>query len=217
MEEVRLVPMAAGRALTNHLILGNILHWISLDDNEKWRADTPLDPDLQINVDAEAALKAQGVRLFGYWYGWGGVLLRCMLVSRLWYFEGIKVLWRDPVGVFGYCGWNNSLVALLGSIEPARRQFYADLVESGLVEIGAWSGGDSDLLHTLEFPKMKHLKLNVDAEDFTELKVGKNAVEIIEIDPLHESAYPAVLGLCQNGMESLLDHIAVSGTRHARF
>lgn len=145
MEGGRLIQTAASRALTKHVILSNILHWISLDDDKRWRADTPLDQCLQAKVNGaesfEEASDALGMAISGYWYGWGGVLLRCMLVSRPWYVEGVKALWRDPVGVLGYCAWSNSLVALFGKLEPARRNFHANLVEGGFFEIGAWDCG----------------------------------------------------------------------------
>src|ERR1700761_4333209 len=89
-------------------------------------------------------------------YGPGGVLARCGLVSKLWFNEAIPYLWRD-LTMMGYM--YHHLSALFALVEPTRRQFYANFVETATI-VTLYEDRpreEDDALRGVAFPKLKSL------------------------------------------------------------
>ncbi|KAJ5822361.1 hypothetical protein N7447_004701 [Penicillium robsamsonii] len=116
-QEINNGASAIYRALKNPLILELILKWISRD--EGWWPD----PERLRNLREENPHYSEDDHQ--HYFGAKGVLVRCAQVSRQWHYEAARVLWREWKQ-FEF--WHYPFVTMFEKIEPARRQFYAELI-----------------------------------------------------------------------------------------
>lgn len=114
---------ATHRVLNNPLILELILIWISRDKRGSWP-----DPERLRNLREENPDYSDND--YQHYFNANGVLVRCAQVSRQWHYEAARLLWRNWSD--NYC-WYCPFVMVFEKIEPARRQFYAELIHHVVV------------------------------------------------------------------------------------
>ncbi|KAJ5371883.1 hypothetical protein N7517_003889 [Penicillium concentricum] len=106
------------RALNNPLILELILKWIFRDMKGSWP-----DPKRLRNLREENPAYSDDD--WEHYIGAKGMLVRCAQVSRQWHYEAARILWHNW-SQMEY--WKCPFLTLFERIEPARRQFYAELI-----------------------------------------------------------------------------------------
>jgi hypothetical protein len=142
-------------------------------------------------------------------YGREGVLLRCGLVNKLWYAEAMPIMWSSPWSLG--CVVPNSLPQFFLNMDPPRRQYYANFVETvTLATTSKEQGVRADLvLRDLKFPKLESVMLRlVDHDGCYIPRVEKQAVKSVDIDPRFE-VYPDTYGMSRDEIGSILDQITV--------
>jgi hypothetical protein len=154
---------AAHKVLSTPLLLERIFTWIYEDVYGSWpvpeRPQKPRDEDEEYNSSDYIER--------------GGVLARCALVSKQWFYEATRILWRD---------WEDKIflrpkfVETFTKMEPTRPQLYADMIhhaELAVVE-------NPELFYTVQttftditFSNLKSLYLYVpgDGSDRAEIPI----------------------------------------------
>lgn len=143
------------------------------------------------------------------WYGRHGALLRRNLVSKLWYYEAMRYLWKAQ-SAWEYVQY--SLTNIFANIDPARRQFYAHFIESGnlrTVEKQDASEYDS-MLRNLKFPRLGSLYMQLTPLIFEPYvpKINSHRISILEIAPPLDRC-PIPFQVSRNQMDVILERIAV--------
>ncbi|KAJ0339884.1 hypothetical protein COL154_001345 [Colletotrichum chrysophilum] len=216
---------AAQRALSNHLIISEIFDYISMDCQGCWK-DRPAEALRENHGAVTGSTESRGVEVCDgsdekrqdhgntddddddeedwsvHHYCRGGVLMRCMLVNKLWFEFATPFLWKEPTEMVSYPSYKTAIVAILSAIEPVRRQMYAKHVEIGFNE-----GRDNEDLTELEFPRLREMQLRTDYE-INLPKINGYGVKVLSVDPRYEPCYPEVYTLTQDRMNELLDQIA---------
>lgn len=142
---------AAHKVLSSPLLLEQIFTWIYEDVYGSWpvpeRPQTPRDEDEE--YDSIDYIER------------GGVLARCALVSKQWFYEATRILWRDwEDKIF----WRPEFVETFTKMEPTRRQLYADMIHHAQLAVVE----NPDLFYTVQttfaditFSNLKSLYLYV--------------------------------------------------------
>ncbi|EJD45511.1 hypothetical protein AURDEDRAFT_184744 [Auricularia subglabra TFB-10046 SS5] len=173
------------RALLVPELLSQIFMWIYLDEDTYW------------DVFDEDGEKEHS-------YGRDGVLMRCGLVSKLWWEEAMPYLWADQP-----CGW--SFVHTLRAVAPDRRRFLANCVKSVTMHTVIERDADEvdEFLRGLTFPKLHTLKLLLDICCVHIPRIDGHAIRHLVIDPRWE-VNPTMYALDEDTMDIFLDNLATS-------
>lgn len=146
-----------------------------------------------------------------YRYDQLGVLVRCAQVNSQWYYEAVRILWRQWTDTFSLC-----LHAACEKLEPARRQFYASFLYRAclfILEDDHQIDAAKDCLGDIIFPKLEHLTICVPGHgwgDNVEIPIIRAPRMIfLEIDPRFERN-PDTYGVDQSEWERLFKLIPVS-------
>jgi hypothetical protein len=145
------------------------------------------------------------------WIERNGVLVRCALVSKLWFYEATRTLWRRwDDKVF----WRTDFVENFAKMEPARRQLYADMIhhaELAVVE-------NPDLFYTAQttfaditFSNLKSLYLYVpgDSRGRAEISIfHAPQLTALSFDPQYDWL-PASYSVQQDEWKVIFDLITV--------
>ncbi|KAJ5101924.1 hypothetical protein NUU61_004146 [Penicillium alfredii] len=165
MAENQPTQTANQRALTLPDIVSQIFIWIMID-HEKYQSNLSSYYTATNMAWMSCVPKCSGrfmvwadhgTRHFPYYEHHVGVLQDYAMVNRTWLAEALRLLWRDPTS---YC---RTLEQSLIPIDPARRQLYAQYIQSAiLVTVDREDARFSNaVLRDLEFPRLKALKLLV--------------------------------------------------------
>ncbi|KAJ6114353.1 hypothetical protein N7486_000131 [Penicillium sp. IBT 16267x] len=87
---------------------------------------------------------------------WYWMLAKCSRINKSWFREAMRLLWPDGTAVK-----HRSLIQVLAVIEPSRRQFYANYIQSAcFVDVcKANILQNSKILHGMVFPKLQYLAI----------------------------------------------------------
>jgi hypothetical protein len=182
---------AAYKVLSTPLLLEQIFTWIYE------RPQKPRDEDEEYHSSD--------------WIERNGVLVRCALVSKLWFYEATRTLWRRwDDKVF----WRTDFVENFAKMEPARRQLYADMIhhaELAVVE-------NPDLFYTAQttfaditFSNLKSLYLYVpgDSRGRAEISIfHAPQLTALSFDPQYDWL-PASYSVQQDEWKVIFDLITV--------
>lgn len=182
---------AAYKVLSTPLLLEQIFTWIYE------RPQKPRDEDEEYHSSD--------------WIERNGVLVRCALVSKLWFYEATRTLWRRwDDKVF----WRPDFVENFAKMEPARRQLYADMIhhaELAVVE-------NPDLFYTAQttfaditFSNLKSLYLYVpgDSRGRAEISIfHAPQLTALSFDPQYDWL-PASYSVQQDEWKVIFDLITV--------
>ena len=144
-----------------------------------------------------------------------GALLRCALVSQLWFSISIPFLWSDDASSSIPSGnLFQDLIFRFSCITPARRQLYADFVEKDtfmLVKPDSEKAKEADeVLKDVKFPRLKSLWMIMPGFGTSYVpKIDGKSVEILELDPSFD-VNPDTYRVGGEELEEVLVQVAVS-------
>lgn len=99
---------------------------------------------------------------FGNYIRWEyhSTLLRCARVSPLWCAEAMRHFWRHPKATW----YRNTLTHRFELLDPTRRQYYANFVIEGSLDIVYRKNlrQVNDVFRFVTFPKLRRLHISVD-------------------------------------------------------
>ncbi|GKZ38034.1 hypothetical protein AbraIFM66950_009948 [Aspergillus brasiliensis] len=103
---------------------------------------------------------------------WSGrsSLLSCALVSKSWFSEAMRWLWRDPKQFPDPEGNHVDVLDLLEKIPEARRNIYARYIKTAMLKDYKRK---PDGLDTVQFPNLQSVWISgrIDLSDFKEIKL----------------------------------------------
>lgn len=195
---------AAHQVLTSPPLLERIFTWILEDQQGTW--PVPEEPKSPHQEEDPACITS------------GGVLLRCAQVCQQWHHEATRLLWRD---------WTNNytFTETFEKIEPARRQFYADLIHTAdltLVEDGRLFQTVQTIFEHITFSNLRSLHLYVPGSsrypcDKVELHIfHAPRLTTLSIDPQYDWL-PVSYSVFQDEWTVLFELIAVSSDIFSRY
>lgn len=132
------------------------------------------------------------------------VLFHCSLINRLWSKEAIRHLWREPF--IWQHDFRTTLTSQMARLEAARRQFYANFIETSTDYSVYAEYARDDALQGVLFPKLRHLYLMLEYDHLP--KIEGHKIEVLELDP-HTEWMPETIYVTQDRMNDILDQIAV--------
>lgn len=85
---------------------------------------------------------------------WYSILQTCSRVNKSWFSEAMRLLWLDGTAVK-----HRSLIQIFAMIEPSRRQYYANYIESAcFVDVcKANIRKNNKIMRGMVFPKLRYL------------------------------------------------------------
>ncbi|KAI9930652.1 hypothetical protein MW887_011407 [Aspergillus wentii] len=136
-------------------------------------------------------------------------LFQCILVSKLWFHTAVRYLWTEPDQYYLYI----NLPEIMAAIDPPRRQFYADYIETAtLCTVGIDYAEEKDgPLRDLFFPKLHTLQLKSEGRHDGGIHIPRlcnSHLRALEIDPQFDS-YPDTYGPSRGEWDSMFEQIAV--------
>ena len=200
----------AGKALAIPEILSTIFGFIYEDDGF-WYSPDGEDEDRDLRIIDQMMGKKDGTRRS---YGRDGVLLRCALVSHLWFDEALPYLWRTSRQWFSIGDWySGSLPALFAKMTPSRRQLYANLVEDCLlvtVSHESTTAGEADeAFRGVHFPKLQSITMMLPGYGSKHVPlINSPNVTMLELDPSFDY-YPDTYRVDGEELDIILDQVAV--------
>jgi hypothetical protein len=133
-------------------------------------------------------------------------LVPCGLVSKLWFHECMRNLWGVIPIYYGDPSKCN-LPNLLRPIAPARRQFYASLIERAVLVFAGVSTAaeDDDALCGIAFPRLTALTILVQRPGYKDPphvpRIENHRVVELLVDPPYECQYPESFGVSEEEWE----------------
>lgn len=191
--------MDCSHVLSLPTVLPVVLEYILLDKNHDWRR-CPRRNNPSVGPRA-SGYYSNGACSLCTLYSSQSTLFRCILVNKLWFYEGARLLWKKPY-VDG-----EMLTHHMARIVPERRQFYANIIEDAFQGTLYNPPDKTNLLEGIKFPRMKTLRLELTYVYLPELDGSR--VEILELVPCHRLYYSGRIRLHRNHVEHILDQIEI--------
>ncbi|KAJ7640851.1 hypothetical protein DFH06DRAFT_1334567 [Mycena polygramma] len=152
-----------------------------------------------LDVDADDDWDARHAKL--------AALSRCGRVNKFWYHEAMRHLWRDVSIHWSY----PTLPTLFAPIEPARRQFYAGLIECCILDV-VFNTKDVAVaidaaLRGANFSRLSEVRMRVTGRSSGHVpRMEKNCVRHLKVNPRYE-AYPEGFGVSEKEWDDILEQI----------